>query len=107
MHTVYVHGCVCACLCVHMYVCVCVTHVRVCVCERVSLDMDYLIFMCVHDCWFFCSPLTVSFPKLETILSPVLSRIFDTLPRLTDAASKIVEMRTKEGNDVAVSNQLG
>ena len=58
-------------------------------------------------CWFFYSPLTVAFPKSETILSPLISRIFGTLPRLTDAALKIVEMRRKEGNDVAVSNQLG
>ena len=57
--------------------------------------------MCDH--WFFCSLPIVAFPKSEIILSPLISRIFGTLPRLTDAALKIIEMRRKEGNDVVVS----
>ena len=46
----------------------------------------------------------VSFPKITPYLSPLmrLGGFMSTLPRLTDAAIKIVEMRRKEGNNVAV-----
>ena len=50
---------------------------------------------------------TVSAPKLIPLLGPFLrlSGALSTLPRLTEAAMRMVELRKKDGNTVSVSNR--
>ena len=59
-------------------------------------------------CVMLCASIhpTVSAPRLTPILRPFLrlSGALSTLPRLTEGAIKMVELRKKEGNTVSVSS---
>ena len=81
--------CVCVCVCVHASVCVCA-------CEHACIP---------HSYERSASCFVVSAPKLSPVITPVMRwcGFLESLPRLTDAARKIVEMRSKEGKDFAVS----
>jgi cytochrome P450 len=50
----------------------------------------------------------ISAPKLSPVITPVMRwcGFLESLPRLTDAARKIVEMRSKEGRDIARKDLL-
>ena len=71
------------------------------------------MYVCVHRyCTFiyrvlyFSSFILVSTPWIAPLLEPLLrmSGAFGSLPRVTEAAIKMVEMRRKEGDGTSVSS---